>query len=500
MRKILAAVLCMMACAALVGLAGCGSSQTDGQGSDGAELRSAFTGEWLLYEVDCQSPDFFSFGPEEVVDADMDTNYALTLNDDGSASWNGGSVVWDASTGPIECTWEANDATSMTISVDNDGEFRDEGGAINGRLEGDMLVLEFQGEDGEYKYKRAGDAAQAIQADEGESDGASAAGPLSTSDFAVKDLKIEQSYTNGYTITGTLTNNGSKDAGRVVYELSFTEHETDDYGDEVTSVRSKDPYSMTPKVIGNTFYDMKAGEERPFSLVLYNDNFLPTTDPVITITEVLPGADSNSSTVQFGYDEFDVALSYNRGLERCEATITSKLDVPIKNCKLHYAYLGKYGGIAENSEGTWEEAEYLATKPFGPNDSERIWPGKTFECTPEANNVPRENLLFLGMTYEIDEEGSASNVWDEFTVDVDEDAQVVKVTNNTDHYLESVHLDGAATDSSGTRNMVTWTAEHVGPGKTVEATSTGYLSGYYDINIFDIAYTVDEEKEGQMAG
>ncbi len=518
-RRITAVVLSAMMCFAVVGLSGCAPKADEGDQAQEPEAAATqeqeqeaaapqeqeaaapqeqeaaatpnesqaqepFIGTWKLYEL--------TTGGETVSHSDveasgMNNNVTFEVSADGTATLKATGI--DSVTG----TWKAN-GTTLTLTS--------EGESMDFTLDGDKLSTSIEGGD-EYVFEKAdsasGNAAPAASNDSTSDSSSSmtSSGTPMASDFEVKDLKIEETGYSEYTVTGTLANNGSKDAGRVIFDLTCTEHETDDYGDDVPNVSSTIPSSMTPKVIGDTFFDMKAGEERPFTLVFYNN--YPCTDPVMSITEVLSGADSDSSTVLFGYDEFDVTLSYNRGLERCEASITSNLDVPISNCTLYYAYLGKYGGNPDNSEGTWEEAEYSVTKSFGLSYDERIWPGKTFECTPDANNVPREDLMFLGMTYEIDEEAAASNVWDEFAIDIDEDAQVVSITNNTGHYLEDVTLLGAATDSSGTRNIEAWNAEHVAPGKTADMSTIQYVSECNDINIFDIGYEIDEDKEEQTA-
>ena len=309
-------------------------------------------------------------------------------------------------------------------------------------------------------------------------------------DFTVKDLRLEEEdrgeedpYTSRYqyTVTGTLVNNGAGDASRVAFDVRTIRHLADKYGDDDPREQIVDnTVGLTPGTVGNSSYfsnsslfNVKAGEEREFSLAFRSDE--PCTDPALQITDVYSEADSNNDDSMFGYEEFDVSF----GEDRCTA-IKSEVNARIDRGMLIFAFV--------NSHGSWCE-KFVSVSG--------VWPGETYEIVNNLGNPDEEsNFTFLGMTYTVDEDATTSSFRDEFDVDYEGSTHVLKVTNNSGHYLSSMRISGSATYHTGNKGDFNGNAEYVAPGATVEFTPDGSPD---DINIFDIVYSIDESKEEKAA-
>ncbi|MBR0405640.1 MAG: hypothetical protein IJI68_10670 [Eggerthellaceae bacterium] len=309
-------------------------------------------------------------------------------------------------------------------------------------------------------------------------------------DFTVKGLTIEEdnrgegdAYTARYRyiISGTLVNNSAADANRVAFDLQVTQHYADGYGDD-------DPHEgivggtvgLTPGIVGNSSYygnnmlfNMKAGEARAFSLAFGSD--VPCTDPTLQVLDADSEVDPGNDDTMFGYDEFDVTF----GSDRCTA-IKSSVDARIDQGVLYFSYI--------DSHGNWcEERAFVSG----------VWPNETYEVVNNLGFADEENnFTFLGMTYAIDEDRTGSSFREEFDVNYDRGSHVLKITNNSGHYLLSMHVFGSATYHTETKGEYRGEADFVAPGDTVEFSPDGSPD---DINIFDIFYRIDDSKEGKVA-
>jgi len=200
---------------------------------------------------------------------------------------------------------------------------------------------------------------------------------------------------------------------------------------------------------------------------------------------VTPAVDPFNSELMFGDDEFDVVFdaetdSYGNRTH----TIKSKVDGLIDRGTFYYAYT--------DASGTWYEDSRAIT---------RLWPGETYELKESLSTFHTsdpQNLTFLGMTYALDNETTVKSFRDEFDIDIDEDAHVLKLTNKTGHYLERVQIEGDATHADGVRGFYSTYAKFVAPGATaeIELTEDDVSSAHVvDFNVFDITYEIDESKE-----
>ena len=306
------------------------------------------------------------------------------------------------------------------------------------------------------------------------------------SDIKVTDLKIEENkaamenaYGDSYYyyVTGNLTNTSSLDAAEIEFELIATPHSIDSYGDDV----AEDPLdqyfeSLTPGVIGNSFFDVKAGETRPFTFAINYGRKL--TDPEIVITDTYVHYYSlyADEKVAFG-DQFSVTQEKGNDTQAVYA-IKNNTGKAIDSATVRFSYVTEEGEPATSTV----DAAFLA-------DLDRIF---AFEKA-----YGDHDFKILDIVYSEDAEALSANFADLFEAEMgtEGNATVCKLTNNTGKYLSRASVRYMYKDEEGSILFETAYYANMKPG----ATATEQLQDGTDHQLIYAEYDVDEDKETAVA-